>query len=357
MNPIIKTALALLLAGLALLPPAVRAADLSDLLPVDEAYVLSAKAVSRERIEFTFQVAPGYYLYRHRFGVQPVDASFKFNPLQIPPGKKHTDEFFGAVETYRDSVTLVQTGAAASGVDAIAFKVKFQGCADIGVCYPPQVRTLTVALPAGAQAGPGADDPLAALGPKPGGVLAGDALPEEQAFKAEAIANTPTELLVRLTPAKGYYLYRDKTAFRVVAGDGVQAGQPRFPPAQAFTDEYFGDVQVWFDEAEIPLPLQRTQGAAQTITLEASFQGCQTDGICYPPMTRRLQVDLPVADAAALAASDAPRGPVETPPAPAATSGLLAALFGALLGGLILNLMPCVLPVLSFKALAWRRRA
>jgi thiol:disulfide interchange protein DsbD len=63
--------------------------------------VLSAKAVSRERIEFHFQIAKGYYLYRHRFGVQPVDSAFKFNPLQIPAGEKHVDQFFGPVETYR----------------------------------------------------------------------------------------------------------------------------------------------------------------------------------------------------------------------------------------------------------------
>src|SRR4051812_39433603 len=100
MTPISKAALAVLLAWLALLPNA-RAADLSDLPPVDQAYVLTAKAVSRERIEFNFQIMPGFYLYRRRFGVAPVDAAFKANPLQIPQGEKHNDQFFGPVETYR----------------------------------------------------------------------------------------------------------------------------------------------------------------------------------------------------------------------------------------------------------------
>jgi thiol:disulfide interchange protein DsbD len=354
MNHIPKAALAVLLAGLAALLPTARAADLSDLLPVDEAYVLSAKAVSRERIEFHFQIAPGYYLYRHRFGVQPVDSAFKFNPLQIPAGEKHVDQFFGPVETYRKEVTLVQTGASASDVDSVTFRVKYQGCADIGVCYPPQTRTLTVALPVaagGAAAGSGAaGDPLAALAGKGGGVLAdGEALPEAQAFKAEAIARTPTELLVRLTPAKGYYLYRDKTSFRIAQGEGVAAGAPRFPPTKPFHDEHFGDVQVWFDYAEIPLPLQRRSGAAQSITLEAKFQGCLTNGLCYPPMTRLLQVDLPAVDAATLAAAGT--GAVETPPPAGVTRGFWFAILSALIGGLILNLMPCVLPVLSFKAL------
>jgi thiol:disulfide interchange protein DsbD len=354
MHLILKSAVAALLAAFALLSPPARAADLSDLLPVDEAYVLSAKATSRERIEFHFKIANGYYLYRHRFGVQPVDSAFKFNPLQIPDGEKHNDQFFGPVETYRKEVTLVQTGASASGVDSVTFKVKYQGCADIGVCYPPQTRTITVALPVGdgAQAAPaaGGNDALSALTGKGERVLGdGEALPEDQAFKAEAIVNSPGELLVRLTPTKGYYLYRDKTSFRVAQGEGVTLGAPRFPPTKPYHDEHFGDVQVWFDYAEIPVPLTRANGNAQTIGLEVNFQGCLTDGLCYPPMTRVLQVALPAASAQELAAA-ATGGAVETPPTGVAR-GLWFALLSALLGGLILNLMPCVLPVLSFKAL------
>jgi thiol:disulfide interchange protein DsbD len=132
--------------------------DESDLLPVDQAFALSTKAVSRERIEFTWAIAPGYYLYRERIKIQPVDAAFKFNPLQLPEGHKKHDEFFGDVQTYRGSVTAVQTGASASDVDAVTFKVRYQGCADVGICYPPQTRTVTVALPpsAGSQASVGA---------------------------------------------------------------------------------------------------------------------------------------------------------------------------------------------------------
>jgi thiol:disulfide interchange protein DsbD len=175
-----------------------------------------------------------------------------------------------------------------------------------------------------------------------------EALPEEQAFKAEAIASSPTELLVRLTPAKGYYLYRDKTAFRIVEAAVAGTGAPRWPPAKPFHDEHFGDVQVWFEQAEIPVPLRRLGAAAQTITLEAKFQGCLTDGLCYPPMTRLIKIELPAATPADVGAAFS-RESSRLKAAP--TGGLFAALLFALIGGLILNLMPCVLPVLSFKAL------
>jgi len=360
MKGLMRAALAVVLAGLGLLPSLANAVDETDLLPVDQAYVLTAKAVSRERIEFSWTIAPGYYLYRHRFGVSAVDSAFKTNPLQIPDGKKHTDEFFGKVETYRDQVTLVQTGAAASGIGSVSFKVKYQGCADIGVCYPPQTRTLTVALPAagGTDAADSAGldgllgapaDPLAGLASGASALGVGDALPEEQAFRYEAIANSPSELLVRITPAQGYYLYRDKTSFQLLDADGVTLGEPRWPAGKAHRDEHFGEVTVYFDVAEIPLPLVRSNEAAQTLTLQANFQGCQTDGICYRPMTRQVTVELPAG--AGASAAPAAAAEIESAADSHAPPGLLLSLLLALIGGLILNLMPCVLPVLSFKAL------
>ena len=355
MNRVFRSALAALLVCLGAAAPQARAVSEADLLPVDEAYVLSARAVSRERIEFTWQIAPGYYLYRHRFGVQPVDSAFKFNPLQLPAGDKHTDEFFGKVETYRKSVTAVLTGASASGVDSVTFKVKYQGCADVGVCYPPQTRTLKVALPAPALVGaasaaiaPG--EAIAAEAAPTGSLLGDAALPEEQAFRFEAIANSASELLVRLTPAPGYYLYRDKTSFQVLETPGIRLGEPRWPPGKPHHDEHFGDVLVYFELAEIPVPVFRDDATPRTISLQANFQGCLTDGICYPPMSRVLQVALP-AGAGAVGAASAANASQAIAAEAAPTRALLASLFLALVGGLILNLMPCVLPVLSFKAL------
>jgi thiol:disulfide interchange protein DsbD len=346
---------------LSLLPAPARAAlSVEDLLPVDQAYRLEAHAVSRNRVEFTWTIAPGYYLYRHRFGVQPVDSAFKFNPLELPPGHKHHDEFFGDVETYRESVTAVLTGATASDVDAVTFRVKFQGCADVGVCYPPTTRTVTVAMPPAAGA-PGVDpvagaDPLAALGGERGGNLIApdEPLPEAQAFRVEAIATSPAELLLRLTPAPGYYVYRDKVAARVDDAPGFALGPLRFPKGRDHQDEHFGQVVVYFDQAEIPVALRRGDAAARTLAIDVDLQGCQDKGLCYPPMTRRIEIALPAGEGAAAAAMQPPPASAVAAPAPVAadTMSLGLALLLALGGGLILNLMPCVLPVLSFKALA-----
>jgi thiol:disulfide interchange protein DsbD len=352
-----------LLLVLSLLAPAAHAVSEADLLPVDQAYALTAVAKSRNRVEFTWKIADGYYLYRHRFAVQPVDSSFKFNPLELPPGDRHRDQFFGDVETYRGSVTAVLTGATASGVDAVTFKVKFQGCADVGICYPPTTRTVTVAMPPEGGTtggtdpvpGAGAGDPLGALGGMKGGSLLApeEALPEEQAFHVEAIAQSPAELLLRLTPAPGYYLYRDKTAVRVIDAPGFATGAPKWPKGTDYRDEHFGDVVVYFEQVEVPVPLQRADTAARTLKLEVDLQGCKDQGLCYPPMTRRFEIALPAGEGAVPEPAAATTGPVEiAPEATASSVGFVLAVLLALLGGLILNLMPCVLPVLSFKALA-----
>lgn len=310
------------------------AVDEDDLLPVDQAFALQAEATSRNRIVLRWAIAEGYYLYRHRTSVEVVAGGFDTGELTLPDGEKHTDEFFGEVETYRGQLRAVLPGTAGIGTASVQLKVKYQGCADLGVCYPPQTRTLQVRLP---KASPGnsspatADSGFAALGrslgtqpsaaPLAGAKIAGATdplpLPPEQAFGFEAIAGDANTLLLRFTPARGYYLYRDRTSLKL-DGAGVALGKPRWPKGVNHRDEHFGDVVVYFDQVDVPVPLRRTRGAAQTITLTASFQGCQDDGICYPPMTRAVRVALPEAGANAGAAGTSSPDPAAVGAASAA---------------------------------------
>ncbi|MBN6103465.1 protein-disulfide reductase DsbD [Xanthomonas sp. CFBP 8703] len=370
-----------------------------DLLPVDQAFVLSAQAPERGRIELHWKIANGYYLYRHRIAVR-VLSGFKANPtVQLPAGHKKTDPYFGEVETYRGELNAVQSGVADPATTSLQVEVRYQGCADAGVCYPPQKRVLTVALPAAeADATAATSSPLpgsapGAAGPagKPlfgagAGAVQGLPLPSDQAFGFEAIVGDGNTLLLRFTPAPGYYLYRDRTALALEGAAGIRTGMPRWPQGRSHQDEHFGNVVVYFDQTEVSVPLQRQRADAADATLVATFQGCQTDGICYPPMTRRVKLSLPKgklsptdqaevapllvtpldsrqADASAAAAApvtapdaaSAPDASVHnaarsTAPA-AAPQNLLWVLLAALGGGLILNLLPCVLPILSLKVL------
>jgi thiol:disulfide interchange protein len=323
---------------------AAAAVNAEDLLPVDEAFQLSAKETALRTVEFSWKIAPGYYLYRHPMRVSSADGAFKNNLLQLPEGKEKTDPFFGKVQTYREKVVATQTGGIASGVSELSFEVKYQGCADIGVCYPPQKRIVTVAMPLSATSGVtlfsgNTTDSL---------LNQDDALPEDKAFQVETIVSDANQLLVRMTPAKGYYLYRDKTRFELSKNKDLRIGTPLWPAAQSHKDEHFGDVQVYFDLAEIPLPVHRATTQPQNFKLTIHYQGCKNEGICYPPMQRGFELSLPaggvVSDLKELDATNTIQ-PTD------GSIGFGSALLLALLGGLILNLMPCVLPILSLKVL------
>ena len=240
------------LAALALtfaLPAA--AADI-ELPPVDEVFVLSAQATARDRIEVRWQIADGYYLYRHRTSVK-ADAAFTGGTLALPKGKAYRDEFFGDVETYRQQLVGTLTGVPAPGATTTTLTVKYQGCADAGVCYPPQTRTLKVVLP-----GEAGDDGsgfgfvsrkggLFGVGNADAGATDALPLPVEQAFTSEVIATDGNTLLLRLTPARGYYLYRDKLSINLDAGKGLSAALPpasKLPKAKPYRDEHFGNVAV-----------------------------------------------------------------------------------------------------------------
>jgi thiol:disulfide interchange protein DsbD len=299
-----RAASALMAACLAIASPASAAINEADLLPVDRAFVLDAQATSPDTIRLRWRIADGYYLYRHRTSVQ-ADPAFAAQALQLPKGKAYRDEFFGDVETYRDELIATLPGRA--GPARVNLTVKYQGCADAGICYPPQTRKLTVTMPGPASAG---GTPLVSFGAGRGGANAlfgsdarGLPLPPEQAFGVEALARDADTLLVRFTPARGYYLYRDKTALRLDGVSGATLGAPRWPRGTAHRDEHFGAVTVFFEPVDVAVPVRRADARAANARLVVNFQGCQTNGICYPPMTRTLNVALPAGATAASAAN------------------------------------------------------
>lgn len=112
-------------------------------LPAEEAFQFSTEVVDQQAIAVVFKIEPGYYLYRDRFAftAQPD----LLGKPEIPPGKIKFDENFGKeVETYRDQLRIVVplTGK----TNTLELTVTSQGCADAGLCYPPQKQTVSVDL-------------------------------------------------------------------------------------------------------------------------------------------------------------------------------------------------------------------
>ena len=86
-------------------------------------------------------IAPGYYLYRDRLQVLAAPGQ-TLGEIVRPAGQPKVDPNFGTVEVYHDSVSLQIDTAGSTTVE-----VGWQGCADAGLCYPPQKQTVALAYP------------------------------------------------------------------------------------------------------------------------------------------------------------------------------------------------------------------
>jgi thiol:disulfide interchange protein DsbD len=149
----------LLLLLLALPSLAPGAAAEPELLEPDQAFRFAARLRDARSIEVTYDIAPGYYLYRDKFRFALAPAEARTGAPELPAGKHKRDEFFGEVETYRGSVTiLVPFELARPDVPAITLTATSQGCADAGVCYVPHEQQARLRLAAGGSAA--SDAPL-----------------------------------------------------------------------------------------------------------------------------------------------------------------------------------------------------
>jgi thiol:disulfide interchange protein DsbD len=116
-------------------------------LPVDQAFIFSAVPDGADRVLIDWQIAPGYYLYRHRLTLKTPTPGFTLGELSLPDGKKKTDEFFGDVEVYYDALTATAPVTRPEGASSFELVVSYQGCADAGLCYPPVTKTVQIDLP------------------------------------------------------------------------------------------------------------------------------------------------------------------------------------------------------------------
>jgi thiol:disulfide interchange protein DsbD len=201
-------------------------------------------------------------------------------------------------------------------------------------------------------------------------------LPVTQAFALKPTIAKPGTIALHFDIAPHYYLYRGRIHAKIVT-PGVTAGALETPAGIKEHDPYLGDVEIYHDAVDASLPYSAAGAMPATLKVEVEYQGCHEiePKICYPPNTQTFT--LPTSGGGPIGAADgagnavdggAPRNPVTTalaagPNAQASPddrttaqtagpigTGLAFALLLAFVGGLILNLMPCVLPVLAIKA-------
>lgn len=196
-------------------------------------------------------------------------------------------------------------------------------------------------------------------------------LPPDEAFKITVEVRDGNTLIAHLTPAKDYYLYRDKIAFEPQQA-GATIAKVTLPPGKMKEDMTFGQTEVYYSPIQAIISLQRDDAEhEQPLTLSATYQGCNEPvGVCYAPISKVVELTLPAVKAAIGAVANAVSNP-----ATAASSDAAAELFqtsprtpsietesykiermfetgdywlilsGFFVIGLFLSLTPCVFPM------------
>lgn len=384
---------------LTLIWPAAQAEE-EFLLP-EQAFRISGQSLGPETVLVSWDIEDGYYMYRSKLRFRSESPGIETGEPTLPDGEIRNDEFFGEVEVYRQRVeTRVPIKREETSGDVLELEATSQGCADAGLCYPPQKEKVRLLLPMLAraehagdpQAGPKAEpeppppsavgesaiseptqrpalDALADLGKSLGFGMEDDILDPEDAYRFRADLAAPDRLQLTWEIADGTYLYADKIRIALEDTPDVVLGPYELPEAEIKPDTVrpdgtIGDVAVYHNRIDLPVPLLRKSKDPTTLNLVVQDQGCAERGVCYPPATRRVSLNLPAAtEITDIAASPAPQNPTGTA-SPAAGSadqplsesdeiaavladGNLLAIAALFFGfGLLLAFTPCVFPMI-----------
>jgi len=329
-----KTTLAILAGGLLLASVAAHA-QLDEPLEPEKAFAFSAKVTGPDTAEARWTIADGYYIYRDKVSLSVQGGGVSLAEVKIPAGKKKKDEFFGEVEIFKHELVVPLK---LKGSGDFTLVGNSQGCNEpIGICYQPLTQSVKLQLAGGT---PDTQKPtsLSSLGKLlEGGGAEGDLLDPDQAFQLSVAAVDDRTLRAEIVIAEGYYLYRNKTSFQLNA-EGAKLGAFELPAGKEKQDEFFGKTEIYTGVIGFDLPLERAGANAVSAELVAGYQGCAEKGVCYPPVSKTISVELPAAGAGGGA-------PADTGTRTSSRTYWLAILsaFGV---GLLLTFTPCVLPMI-----------
>ena len=192
---------------------------------------------------------------------------------------------------------------------------------------------------------------LQQLGIKLGQSNSQELLPPDEAFKISVEVRDGQTLVANLTPAKDYYLYRDKIIFESKETD-TAIEKISLPPGKKKEDQTFGATEVYYEPIQAIITLKRDHSASeQSLTLAATYQGCNEPvGVCYAPIHKAIDLTLPVDNATTLFQTPPSGGPrIETEAYKIdqmfKTGDFWLILTGFFGIGLLLAFTPCVFPM------------
>lgn len=124
---------------------------------------------------------------------------------------------------------------------------------------------------------------------------ADELLPPDQAFTVAVTVRDAHSLVATFTPAPGYFLYREKFAFRVLTPPDIRMASVELPRGEIKDDPFFGKSEIFHVPVQAVVKLERGKNAAaRDFTLHLKYQGCNEPlGVCYLPIEKELGARLP----------------------------------------------------------------
>ncbi len=378
--------------------------------------ILPAEAGQKPRLAITVEIEPGWHTYSiHQAPGGPLPTKLNLDPsndyrlagpfVATPPAQKHSYPDIWprvTVEEHSGRVTWQAPLDLAPGVELSQLQIRgtvsAQTC-DADTCLPPASQNFTAALarprtsaPPNSRPTAGGDaallDPLADEFPQAAtpNYRRGHATVRGQLDPVSVALGGKTRLILSATPDIAWHVYaladRDAsegskpTLIQFAPVDGLKFGraqasqEPTVGPAEDGKIGYFEREVRW--TIEIDISREATPGD-YPLTGLIGFQTCKK-GSCDPPAGARFGVTLHVGAAKAgeaaitfipakyeevarIAATALPPGGYQVANSGASLASLPLMILFSLVGGLLLNLMPCVLPVIGLKVLAFVEQA
>ena len=273
-------------------------------------------------------------------GLSAATAGVTVGESVYPKGEAHQDDYFGEQEVFRHAfkVTAPLTGAKAG--DTVALKLKWQGCADAGLCYPPSVWDANVKVAAATKTT--ADKIFDRA--KPVAESEDEYLDPEVAFVLTAEAQSANNVQLNWRIADGYYLYKQRIKLEP-ANAAQPVGAIVLPKGLPHDDEYFGPQEIYRESLDASFAVPP---GAKAVDVKVTYQGCADAGLCYPPITKVLNVSLEGAPTTVASGASSGGGYVseqDSFAAQIAGGSLLIVIAVGYLGGLLMAFTPCVLPM------------
>ncbi|MEW8302921.1 MAG: protein-disulfide reductase DsbD [Candidatus Thiodiazotropha sp.] len=342
-----------------------------ELLVPDQAFQISGRTDGVEKLRVEWRIADGYYMYRDKIHFDSDTIGVEIGEPTLSEAKIKNDEFFGEVAVYRNkAVAEIPIRRMQGSQETLLLKARSQGCADLGICFPPHIQEIRLALepmPAEARA-QAVIEPLLAVadrGPDPlfDNNVEDELLDPEEAYKLSVRVEDGTHIRLYWSIADGTYLYQDNVALSIPESETVALGEVKLPPAEIKKDSVkpdgtIGDIAVYHNEIDLTVPLVRSTTEADEFTLEARYQGCAEIGVCYPPISKQFTLSLPAISAAqaseiADTTTAAPASPAGEPVSEldqitdTLKGGSTLLIVGAFfLLGLGLSFTPCIFPMI-----------